>query len=125
MLFVVDTSGRPCDYARFVHVCNAPAWRPWFQIHPETVFDHTTQRLAAVSRGPGNLDLFVIGFDNAVWTTFWTQAGGWNPGGWFQIHPETVFDRGSQETVALARVSDHIDLFLIGFDNAVWSAWWG
>jgi hypothetical protein len=27
--------------------------------------------LAAVSRTPNNLDLFVIGFDNRVYTTFW------------------------------------------------------
>ena len=27
-------------------------WQPWFQIHPETVFDHTTQRVVALSRNP-------------------------------------------------------------------------
>jgi hypothetical protein len=35
------------------------------------VFDSQKQQIAAVSRTPGNLDLFVIGFDNHVWTTFW------------------------------------------------------
>jgi hypothetical protein len=30
------------------------------------------------ARTQQNLDLFVIGFDNAVWSTFWTQAGGWD-----------------------------------------------
>jgi hypothetical protein len=49
-------------------------WRRWFQIHAETVFDHTTQQIAAVSRAPGNLDLFVIGFDNAVWSTWWSAG---------------------------------------------------
>ncbi len=73
-------------------------WNPggWFQLHPETVFDHTRQKISVVSRTPDNLDLFVIGFDNAVWTTFWTASGGWNPAGWFQLHPETVFDHTSQ-----------------------------
>ena len=101
-------------------------WNPggWFQIHPETVFDHTTQHLAAVSRASGNLDLFVIGFDNAVWSTFWTQNGGWNPGGWFQIHPDTVFDHTTQQIAAVARSSQNLDLFVIGFDNAVWSTFW-
>ena len=46
------------------------AWRRWFQIHPEIVFDHTTQQVTAISRVPGQLDLFVIGFDNAVWSTW-------------------------------------------------------
>ena len=57
----------------------------------DAVFDHTTQHMTAVSRVPGNLDLFVIGFDNAVWTTFWTQDGGWNPG-WFQRYGITALD---------------------------------
>jgi hypothetical protein len=30
-------------------------------------FDHTTQRIAAVSRDPGSLDLFVVGFDDVVY----------------------------------------------------------
>jgi hypothetical protein len=37
----------------------------------QAVFDRERQQIAAVSRAPGNLDLFVIGFDNHVWTTFW------------------------------------------------------
>jgi hypothetical protein len=96
----------------------------WFQLHPETVFDHTTQRITAVSRAPGNLDLFVVGFDNAVWSTFWTEKSGWNQGGWFQIHPQTVFDHTAQHITAVSRASGNLDLFVIGFDNAVWSSWW-
>jgi hypothetical protein len=42
------------------------------------VFDKDKQQLAAVSRASGNLDLFVIGFDNHVWTTFWNDHVGWN-----------------------------------------------
>jgi hypothetical protein len=38
------------------------------------MFDHDKQQVTAVSRAPGNLDLFVIGFDNRVWTTFWGAA---------------------------------------------------
>ena len=46
-------------------------WQPWFQIHPETVFDHTTQQVTAVARTPDHLDLFVVGFDNAIWSSWW------------------------------------------------------
>jgi hypothetical protein len=104
----------------------AGGWNPagWFELHKETVFDHTRQRIAAVARTSGNLDLFVIGFDNAVWSTFWTQAGGWNPGGWFQLHKEIVFDHTTQHIAAVARTSGNLDLFVIGFDNAVWSTFW-
>jgi hypothetical protein len=97
-------------------------WNSWFQIHSETVFDHNTQQLTAIARVPGHIDLFVIGFDNAVWSSWWEANGGWRP--WFQIHAERVFDHTKQKITALARTSNHIDLFVIGFDNAVWSCWW-
>ena len=104
----------------------AGGWNPggWFKIHPEIVFDHTTQQITAFSRTPNNIDLFVIGFDNAVWSTFWTAAGGWSPGGWFKIHPETVFDHTTQKITAFSRTPNNIDLFVVGFDNAVWSTFW-
>jgi hypothetical protein len=38
------------------------------------------QQLAAVSRASGNLDVFVIGFDNHVWTTWWNDHDGWGTG---------------------------------------------
>ena len=31
-----------------------------------------------VSRVPGHLDLFAIGFDNRVRSTFWSEATGWS-----------------------------------------------
>lgn len=43
----------------------------FFPLPGQAVFDRDKQQIAAVSRAPGNLDLFVIGFDNKVWTTFW------------------------------------------------------
>jgi hypothetical protein len=36
-------------------------------------FDHQRQRLAVVSRAPGNLDVFALGFDDRLWTTFWGE----------------------------------------------------
>ncbi len=100
----------------------AAGWQPWFQIHKETVFDYTKQQVLAVSPTPGHVDLFVIGFDNAVWSTWWEQAAGWQP--WFQLHKETTFDHTTQTVTALSRTPGHVDLFAIGFDNAVWSTWW-
>src|ERR1039457_2760689 len=42
-------------------------------------FDHTTQRVTALSRTPDHVDLFVIGFDDAVWSTWWDAEHGWQP----------------------------------------------
>ena len=40
------------------------AWNAdWFPLPGQAVFDRNTQKIAAVSRDPGNLDLFVIGND--------------------------------------------------------------
>ena len=51
-------------------------WNPdWFPLPGAAAFDRATQRVSAVSRAPGNLDLFVIGNDNKVWTTYWDVSG--------------------------------------------------
>ena len=100
---------------------DAQSWRPWFQIHPETVF-RQDRPVAAVARIPEHIDLFRVGFDGAVWSSWWHDDGqSWRP--WFQIHPETVFPKEARVT-ALARRADHLDLFVVGHDGAVWSSWW-
>jgi hypothetical protein len=102
----------------------AGGWsRDWFPLPGQAVFDHTKQQVAAVSRAEGNLDLFVIGFDSHVWSTFWTQAGGWSRD-WFALPGQAVFDRDRQHVAALSRAAGNLDLFVIGFDNRVWSTFW-
>ena len=132
------------------------------------------QQIAAVSRAPGNLDLFVIGFDNQVWSTFWnepvagtvtgsrcpastcsttrsnrsrrcrglratsicsssasttasTRTSGtthqWN-GDWFPLPGQHVFDRKKQQIAAVSRAPSNLDLFVIGFDNRVYTHFW-
>jgi hypothetical protein len=95
----------------------------WFPLPGKAVFDRDKQHIAAVSRGPDKLDLFVIGFDNHVWTTFWTETGSWNPD-WFPLPGKAVFDRDKQHIAAVSRGPDKLDLFVIGFDNHVWTTFW-
>ena len=100
-------------------------WNPdFFPLPGQAVFDHEKQQLAVVSRAPGNLDLFVIGFDNHVWTTFWNDAHGWN-GDWFPLPGQAVFDREKQQIAVVSRAPGNLDLFVIGFDNHVWTTFWG
>ncbi len=99
-------------------------WRPWFSVPGQHVFDREKQQIAAVSRAPGNLDLFVIGFDNHIWTTFWNDAVGWNQEWFPPLLGQHVFDREKQQVAAVSRAPGNLDLFVIGFDNHVWSAWW-
>ncbi|WP_223995391.1 hypothetical protein, partial [Cupriavidus pampae] len=96
----------------------------WFPLPGQHVFDHQTQQIAAVSRAPGNLDLFVIGFDNRVYSTFWPNAAGqWNSE-WFPLPGRHVFDHQKQRIAAVSRAPGNLDLFVIGFDNRVYSTFW-
>ncbi len=97
--------------------------KDWFPVPGAAVFDHETQQIAAVSRAPGNLDLFVIGFDNHVWTTFWNDKVGWNAD-FFPVPGAAVFDREKQQIEAVSRAAGNLDLFVIGFDNHVWTTFW-
>ena len=97
--------------------------RDWFPLPGEAVFDRNKQQIAAVSRAPGNLDLFVIGFDNHVWSTFWNDAGGWSRD-WFRLPGQHVFDHEKQQLAAVSRAPGNLDLFVIGFDNHVYSTFW-
>ena len=102
-----------------------PIWNAdWFPVPGQVVFDHDKQQVAAVSRAPDNLDLFVIGFDNRVWTTFWNDQGGWNAD-WFAIPGQVMFDHDKQQVAAVSRAPGNLDLFVIGFDNRVWTTFWG
>ncbi|GAA1698339.1 hypothetical protein MMUR_27370 [Mycolicibacterium murale] len=95
--------------------------RDWFPLPGRHTFDHTTQKIAAVSRGPNNLDLFVIGFDNKVYTHFWN--GQWNSD-WFALPGGHTFDNKTQHVAAVSRGAGNLDLFVLGFDNKAYTHFW-
>jgi len=97
-------------------------WHPWFEIHPEEKRFAVTSRVTAISRRPDHLDLFVTGVNGAVWST-WRDAGDGLWSSWFPIHPDTVFDQ-RHPVAAIARYSEHLDLFKVGPSGAVMSTWW-
>ena len=95
----------------------------WFAVPGAELFDHQSQHVAAVSRAPGNLDLFVIGSDDHVWTTYWNDQAGWSDG-WFAVPGAELFDHQSQHVAAVSRAPGNLDLFVIGFDDHVWTTYW-
>ena len=100
------------------------AWNPdFFPLPGGAVFDRERQDVAVVSRFPGQLDVFVIGFDNRVWTTFWNENTGWN-GDFFPLPGNAVFSREHQKLAVVSRFPGQLDVFVIGFDNHVWSTFW-
>jgi hypothetical protein len=68
------------------------------------------------------LDLFLIGYDGVVYTSWWNRQGGWSGlDGWRSIGG--FFPVGAQ-VAALARMRDHLDLFVTGNDGRVYTEWW-
>ena len=111
-------------------------WLPeWGAIPGNHVFDHLHQRIAAVSRGAGNLNLFVIGYDDRIYTQSWPDPN--RPGQW-QWLPEWgaipgnhVFDHLHQQVTAVSRCQRSLDLFVIGhpdhrvYEQGPGSGGWG
>ena len=77
-------------------------------------------QVTAIARHPTHLDLFTVGTDNRIYSTWWDANGGW--AGWFVISGG-VAKPGSTVT-AIARLPEHIDVFAVGSDSVVYSAWW-
>ncbi|MFE5283860.1 hypothetical protein ACFRAQ_02665, partial [Nocardia sp. NPDC056611] len=49
----------------------------WMTLPGSPFIDRRTQRISAVARKPGNLDLFVINNNDRVISTFWNATDGW------------------------------------------------
>ena len=103
-----------------------PTWNTdWFPLPGQAVFDRNTQKIAAVSRAPGHLDLFVIGNDAAPEPPMVTSGPrpgaaplAWNAD-WRPLPGQAVFDRNTQTVTVVSRAPDHLDLFVIGNDGGV------
>jgi hypothetical protein len=108
----------------------------WFRIGDPHFFDGFTvnqrTKISAVARQPNHLDLFVVGKDDAVYSTWWdgnVDQGRWDHV-WFRIGDSHFFDgfTVNQGTVisAVACQQNHLDLFVVGKDGYVYSnsIWW-
>ncbi|MBC2875473.1 MULTISPECIES: M64 family metallopeptidase [Streptomyces] len=83
--------------------------------------------VAAVARTSGHLDVFWAGTDGKIWSNWWDQAtgNGWYDHGAFPIAASFPVPAAPGTGVAaVARTSGHLDVFWVGTDGKVWSAWW-
>ena len=78
--------------------------------------------VTAVSRNPGQIDLFTVGGNGHVYTSWWTNGSDWSGlKGWRDIGG--VFPAGAAVSAA-SRNPNQIDLFVVHGDGVVYTTWW-
>ncbi|MFB6456855.1 hypothetical protein ACE38W_16400 [Chitinophaga sp. Hz27] len=80
-------------------------------------------KITSISREPNHLDIFWIGNDGKIYSSWWHAGGNWDnhvfqvPGNYPQPAPST-------NIASVCRESNHLDIFWIGNDGMVYSSWW-
>lgn len=113
----------------FVHGLNGGVytarWRPgqewstWDRVADGVAMFGTS--IAAVSRRPDTVDIFIVGGNRGVYTSA-THDGGltWKP--WFRLS-DGVVAPGTTVT-AVTRPDDVLDVFVVGEDRRIWTTSW-
>lgn len=83
-------------------------WSPW-----RSLGGRLASGPSVVASGPGRLDVFARGIDDALWTTTWTTAGGW--GRW-----SSLGGRVTSDPDAASWADGRIDVVVRGMDGAIW-----
>jgi hypothetical protein len=79
--------------------------------------------VAAITRSRNEIDLFAVGDDGRVYTAWWRDGDGWSSadGRWDSIGGDFA---ASAPVAAITRSRNDIDLFAVGDDGRVYTAWW-
>ena len=79
--------------------------------------------MTALSTGAGATSLFVLGFDNRIWSRYYPDAA--HPGQWSDWFPLGLgaFPQGTPIT-AVSTNPGAISIYAISFDNVVWSTYY-
>lgn len=119
-IFLVSTDGGIYTAAWDANVANGQ-WRGWWRI--TNGVSTPGSAVAAVTRNPNQLDVFVIGNDNGIYTAAWNAGvanGQWQ--GWWRILDGVAGARSG--VAAVSRDPNKLDIFIVGTDGAIWTAAW-
>jgi hypothetical protein len=119
-IFLVSIDGGIYTAAWDANVSSAQ-WRGWWRILNGVSTPGSA--VAAVSRDPNKLDVFVVGTDNGIYTAAWdasVSSGQWR--GWWKILNGAA--AAGSGVAAVSRDANKLDVFMIGNDGAVWTAAW-
>jgi hypothetical protein len=86
-------------------------WSGW-----ESLEGGITSNPAPVSWGPGHLEVFARGGDNALWHRWW-MGNGWS--GWDSLEGGIT-----SNPAPVSWGPGHLEVFARGGDNALWHKWW-
>jgi IgA peptidase M64 len=105
----------------FCRVCRQAIWN---RISPlATLQARARTPISVLARYPEHLDVFAVSADGRTMSNWWDQSTGW--AGWFHVMGGLASPGGAGSPVtAVARYAGHLDLFTVGTDNRVWTAWW-
>ncbi|GAA4345012.1 M64 family metallopeptidase [Microbacterium rhizosphaerae] len=79
--------------------------------------------ISVVARYPEHLDVFAAAADGRTMSNWWDASSSW--AGWFQLSGGVASSGGTGSPItSISRYSGHLDIFTIGTDNRVYSAWW-
>jgi hypothetical protein len=95
-------------------------WAGWWQIYDLQV--PLAAPISAVSRAPGWLDIFVVGADGGIYSAAYNVSFSdwWH--GWWNIQQGRT--RPGSQVAVLSRDPNSLDIFVVGEDNRVYTAWW-
>jgi hypothetical protein len=79
----------------------------------------TGSPITAVARYAGHLDLFTLGTDNRVYSSWWHEGQPW--AAWFNVSAGSGV--AGCQVAAISRIAEHLDLFTVGGDGIVYSTW--
>lgn len=96
----------------------------WASLAPLAELDARPQTpISVVARYPEHLDVFGVASDGRTMSNWWDAASGW--AGWFHLSGGVASPGGAGAPItAVNRYSRHLDLFTVGTDNHVYTAWW-
>jgi hypothetical protein len=105
----------------FCRICRAVIWNRLVPLATLTAKDRTP--IEVVARYPEHLDVFAVGSDGRTMSNWWDRSTGW--AGWFHLSGGIASPGGKGSPVtAVHRYAGHLDVFTVGTDNRVYSAWW-
>lgn len=79
--------------------------------------------MSVVARYPEHLDVFAVAPDGRCVTNWWDVSTGW--AGWSSLMGGVASPGGAGSPVtAVSRFDRHLDLFTVGTDDRVYTAWW-